>query len=96
MPPSPPMVGLPDLVEVPADLSAKAKEISGLPERLISFLRLEVAREEERKRRYSPEALDLVARAKARAEINEADGESREAALDRFRENYREVVSNQH
>jgi hypothetical protein len=69
------------LVELPADLSAKALEVPGLPERLLRFIRMEVAMNERRQARYSPEVLDLLQRARRLAEQRRSAGESREEGM---------------
>lgn len=83
---------LPDWVELPADLAAKAREVPGLPERLLRFIRLEVAMNERRQQRHSPEALALVQRARELAEKRKAEGTERAVAMQEFHANYAEVV----
>jgi hypothetical protein len=50
-------------IELPADLSEKARSVPGLPERVLRFIRMEVAMNERRQQRYSPESLAVVKRA---------------------------------
>lgn len=45
------------LLELPAELSVKARAVPGLPDRLLRFIRMEMAMHERRQQRYSPEAL---------------------------------------
>jgi hypothetical protein len=65
-------ISFPDLLQLPADLSAKALAVPGLPERLLRFIRLEVEMNERRQQRHSPAALDLVKRARERVEKRKA------------------------
>ncbi len=84
---------LPDWIPLPAELSAKAREVPSLPERVLRFIRLEVEMNEQRRRRYHPETLALVQRARARVEKREAKGvEPREATMQDFHANYAEIV----
>ena len=78
------VTSLPDLVEIPAELSAKAREVPGLPERLLRFIRLDVEMNERRRHRYSPQALELVQRARGLAEKRKAEGIERSAAMRDF------------
>ena len=57
-----------ELLDIPADLAARARAVPGLSQRLVHFLHLEIARYEERKKRYRPETLALVQRAREKAE----------------------------
>lgn len=69
------------LVELPADVLAKAQAVPGLPERIVRFIRMEVAMDEQRRERYSPEALELVQRARKLAEERTLAGEVREDGM---------------
>lgn len=82
----------PDLLELPPELSAKARQVPGLPERLLRFIRLEVAMNERRQQRYSPEALALLQRARERATKREAAGIGRDEAMRDFHANYSAIV----
>ena len=81
-----------DLVELPADLSAKASEVPGLPERLLRFIRMEVAMNERRRQRYSPASLALVQRAKGLVEKRKAEGITREEGMRAFEQNFAEIT----
>jgi hypothetical protein len=81
-----------DLVELPADLSAKASEVPGLPERLLRFIRMEVAMNERRRQRYSPASLALVQRAKGLVEKRNAEGITREEGMRAFEQNFAEIT----
>ena len=84
---------LPEWIQLPAELSAKAREVPGLPERLVRFIRLEVAMNERRQQRHSPEALALVERARARVAKRKAEGTERAVAMQEFHVNYTEIVN---
>ena len=75
---------LTDLLELPAELSAKARAVPGLPERLLRFIRMEVAMNERRQQRYSPEALAVVQRARALVEKRKTEGTDRAEAMRAF------------
>ena len=82
-----------DSIELPADLSAKAALVPGLPERLLRFIRMEVAMDERRRRRHSPEALALLQRARLRADAQPKSGDpDRVAAMNRFEDNFEAIV----
>ncbi len=80
------------LVELPPDLSAKALEVPGLPERLVRFIRVEVAMNEQRRARYSPEALALVQRARLLAEQRKSAGETREEGMWGFAQRFAAIT----
>jgi len=82
----------PDLLELPADLLAKAAEVPGLPERLLRFIRLEVAMDERRRQRRSPEVLALMQRAHERAAKRQAAGIERAEAMRDFHANHTAIV----
>ena len=79
-------------IELPADLSEKARTVPGLPERLLRFIKMEVAMNERRQERYSPEALALVKRARALAEKRKADGTDRAEGMKAFERNFSEIT----
>ncbi len=80
------------LLDLPADLSAKAKAVPGLPERLLRFIRMEVAMNERRQQRYSPEAVELVRRARDLVEKRRAEGDDRDERMQAFERNSREIT----
>ena len=82
-----------ELLEIPADLAARARAVPGLPQRLVHFLHLEIAQYEERKKRYRPETLALVQRAREKAEKRKAEGFDREQALAAFEQNWLELTT---
>ncbi len=83
---------LPDWIQLPAELSAKAREVRGLPERVLRFIRLEVEMD-ERRRRYHPDTLALVQRARTLVKKRQAKGmEQREAAMQDFHPKYMEII----
>jgi len=84
---------LPEWIPLPAELLARAREVPGLPERLVQFIRLEVAMDERRQRRHNPEALALVERARARVAGREAEGKDRAVAMQEFYANYTEIIN---
>lgn len=83
---------LTNLLDLPAELSEKAKAVPGLPERLLRFIRMEVAMNEQRQRRYSPEAVAVVRRARDLVEGRKAEGTSREEGMRAFERNFREIT----
>ena len=83
---------LTNLVELPAELSAKARAVPGLPERLLRFIRMEVAMNERRQQRYSPEARALVKRAQELVEKRKAVGTDRAEAMRAFEQNFNEIT----
>jgi hypothetical protein len=85
---------LADLLDLLAELSVKAKAVPGLPERLLRFIRMEVAMDERRQQRYSPEALSLVKRARATVEKRKTEGISREEGMRAFEQNFSEITEN--
>lgn len=90
---NPTVSNLPEWIPLPAELSAKAREVPGLPERLVRFIRLEVAMNERRQHRHSPEALALVERARARVAERKAVGTERAVAMQEFHANYTEIIN---
>lgn len=83
---------LPDLLELPPDLYAKARQIPDLPQRLLRFIRQEVAMEEHRRRQHSPQALALVEEAYELAAKRKAQGTDRATAMKEFSENYEGIM----
>jgi hypothetical protein len=79
-------------IELPADLSEKARTVPGLQERLLRFIKMEVAMNERRQQRYSAEALALVKRARALAEKRKADGIDRAESMKAFERNFSEIT----
>ncbi len=80
------------LIELPADLSAKAQAVPGLQERLLRFIKMEVAMNERRQQQYSPEALALVKRARTLAEQRKAQGVNRVEGMKAFEQNFAEIT----
>jgi hypothetical protein len=83
---------LTQLLDLPADLSAKAKAVPGLPERLLRFIRMEVAMNERRQQRYSPEAVEVVRRARDLVEKRKTQGADRDEGMRAFERNFREIT----
>ena len=83
---------LTQLLDLPADLSAKAKAVPGLPERLLRFIRMEVAMNERRQQRYSPEAVVVVRRARDLMENRKTQGTDRDEGMRAFERNFREIT----
>lgn len=79
-------------IQIPDDIAARAEAVPGLSERVVNYIRMEVARHEERQRRFSPETLALVERARQTAEVRRAEGYNREAAMAGFEERYRRLT----
>lgn len=61
-------------LKIPDELLEQAARIPGLRERLVRFIKLEVAQHEIRQTRFRPETLALVARANANADEKRASG----------------------
>ncbi|MCB1225942.1 MAG: hypothetical protein KDK99_09055 [Verrucomicrobiales bacterium] len=80
------------LIDLPADLSEKALAVPGLQDRLLRFIKMEVAMNERRQQRYSPEALALVKRARAQAEERKAAGVDRAEGMKAFERNFAEIT----
>ena len=83
-----------NLLDLPAELSAKARAVPGLPERLLRFIRMEVAMNERRQQRYSPEAVEVVRSARALVDKRRAEGTDREEGMRVFERNFREINEN--
>ena len=61
-------------LKIPEDLAAQASLIPGLSDRVARFIKLEIVQHEQRLKRFHPETLDLVARARQNAETQRASG----------------------
>jgi len=61
-------------LKIPDDLATQASLIPGLPERVARFIRLEIVQYEKRLKRFQPQTLDLVAKARLNAEAQRASG----------------------
>lgn len=61
-------------LKIPDDLLEQANRIPGLGERVAHFIRLEVAQFEMRQKRFHPETLALVERARIKAEKKRLEG----------------------
>ncbi|MBE2282799.1 MAG: hypothetical protein IAE77_04995 [Prosthecobacter sp.] len=79
-------------IDLPADLSEKARAVPGLQDRLLRFIKMEVAMNERRQQRHSPEALALVKRARALAEKRKAAGIDRAEGMKAFERNFSEIT----
>ncbi len=82
-----------ELLEIPADLAARARAVPGLSQRLVHFLHVEIAQYEERQKRYRPETLALVQRAREKAEKRKSEGFDRDKALAAFEQNWLDLTS---
>jgi hypothetical protein len=71
-------------LKIPDDLLEQANRIPGLEERVARFIKLEVAQFEMRQKRFRPETLALVARAKAKADEKGTAGVDIEAERQAF------------
>jgi len=60
--------------ELPDDLADKVKDIPGLDERIVRFIKAEAVLHAQRQKRFSPESLELVRKAREAAEKMKADG----------------------
>jgi hypothetical protein len=79
-------------IELPADLSEKARSVPGLPERVLRFIRMEVAINERRQQRYSPETLAVVKRARELVEKRKAEGIDRDEGTKAFERNFAAIT----
>lgn len=61
-------------LQIPDDLAAQASRIPGLNERIERFIQMEVVQFEQRMKRFRPETMDLVERARKNAESQRASG----------------------
>jgi hypothetical protein len=60
--------------ELPDDLADKVKDIPDLDERIVRFIKAEVVLHAQRQKRFSPETLELVRKARVAAEKMKAEG----------------------
>jgi hypothetical protein len=63
-----------DTLEIPDNLLEQASRVPGLGERVARFIKFEITQFELRQKRFRPETLALVARAKAKAAETSAAG----------------------
>lgn len=61
-------------LQIPDHLAAQASRIPGLNERIERFIQMEVVQFEQRMKRFRPETMDLVERARKNAESHRASG----------------------
>lgn len=62
------------ILELPDDLADKVKDIPDLDERIVRFIKAEAVLHAQRQKRFSPETLELVRKAREAAEKMKADG----------------------
>ena len=72
-------------LQIPESLAEMAHQVPGLDDRVERFIRLEIERYRLRQVRFSPAVLDLVARAKAAAEIKSSGEFDRKSLATRVR-----------
>ena len=60
--------------ELPDELADKVKDIPDLDERIVRFIKAEAVLHAQRRKRFSPETLELVRQAREAAEKTKADG----------------------
>ena len=60
--------------ELPDELADKVKDIPYLDERIVRFIKAEVVLHAQRQKRFSPETLELVRKAREAAKTMTADG----------------------
>ena len=60
--------------ELPDDLADKVKDIPDIDERIVRFIKAEAVLRSQRQKRFSPETLELVRKAREAAEKMKADG----------------------
>jgi hypothetical protein len=78
-------------IELPDDLAIAAAEIPGLKERLVSFIRAEVSVHRRKQSKRSPAVLEVVKRAREKAEQMRAEGVTPEQARTGFVKHYMEM-----
>jgi len=61
-------------LELPDDLADKIRDIPDLDERIVRFIKAEAVLHAERRKRFNPETLELVKKAREAAEKMKADG----------------------
>jgi hypothetical protein len=61
-------------LELPDELAEKVKDIPDLDARIMRFIKAEAVRHERRKKRFSPETLEVVRKAREAAEKMRAEG----------------------
>lgn len=61
-------------LRISEDLAEMAQEVPGLDDRVARFIRLEVEKYRLRQKRFSPAAIEIVARAKSKAKEKRALG----------------------
>jgi uncharacterized coiled-coil DUF342 family protein len=61
-------------LELPDELAEKVKDIPDLDARIMRFIKAEAAMHERRKKRFSPETLEVVRKAREAAEKMRAEG----------------------
>lgn len=61
-------------LELPDDLADKVKDIPDLDERIVRFIKAEAVLHAQRQKRFSPETLELVRKAREAAEKMKVDG----------------------
>lgn len=61
-------------LKIPDDLAAQASRIPGLNERIERFIQLEIVQYEQRMKRFRPETMDMVERARKNAQSQRATG----------------------
>lgn len=82
-----------ELLDIPSDLAARARAVPGLSLRLVQFIHLEIAQYEVRKKRFRPETLALVQRARENAEKMKAEGFDREKAFAELEESLLTLIA---
>ncbi len=81
-------------LKIPDDLAAKASQIPGLSERVARFIQLEIIQYEQRRKRFHPETLDLIAKARRNAEALQAAGHNVDETKQSFDQHLRELTEN--
>lgn len=64
-------------LELPDDLADKVRDIPDLDERIVRFIKAEAVLHEQRQKRFSPETLELVRKAREASEKMKAEGLNR-------------------
>ena len=81
------------LPELPPELAVKAAEVPGLADRLLLFIRQEVALHERRQSRFSAQARELLRQAKERADEHPMTEAEKEEARRTFAQRYEHLIS---
>ena len=81
-------------LKIPDALVERASLIPGLNERVARFIQLEIVQHEQRMKRFRPETLEMVARAKKQAETQKSAGYEAAKVKQSFDRHLQELTDN--